>query len=161
MDYSALKNIKAIFFDVDGTLTDGHIYISENGEAFKAFSCKDGYGIKNILPKIGVVPVIITGRTSKIVARRASELNIEHIYQGIDDKAALMQEIFEKLGISSNEAAYFGDDFNDFEAMQLCAFKACPNDAASGIKEYVDYVCKQCGGKGAAREFIDLLASEK
>ncbi len=157
MDISVLKNIKALFLDVDGTLTDGHIYMSDSGEAFKAFHSHDGYGIKNILPKTGVVPVIITGRKSKIVERRAKELRIEHIYQGVDDKAALIKELFCSLGITSNEAAYLGDDFNDFEAMQLCAFCACPNDAAEGIKAYVDYVCTKNGGKGAAREVIDLI----
>ncbi|MBQ9832138.1 MAG: HAD hydrolase family protein [Clostridia bacterium] len=156
-----LEKIKALFMDVDGTLTDGHIYMSDNGEMCKAFHSHDGYGIKNILPKTDVVPVIITGRDSKIVARRAAELGISKIYQGVDDKAAVMQQLFEQFNITSENAAYIGDDFNDANAMELCGFTACPGDAVEGIKQRVDHVCKANGGRGAVREVIDLIAQAK
>lgn len=158
---SKLKNIKALFMDVDGTLTDGHIYMSDSGEAFKAFHAHDGYGIKNILPRTGVVPVIMTGRKSKLVERRAGELSIEYIYQGVDNKEVRIVEAASELGITTDEIAYIGDDFNDYGAMQKCGFVACPEDAPDGIKEYVHYVCKKQGGRGAVRELIDLIAKAK
>ena len=159
--YTKLKNIKALFMDVDGTLTDGHIYMSDSGEAFKAFHAHDGYGIKNILLKTGVLPVIMTGRQSKLVERRAAELSIEHIYQGVDNKGQEILKVCEALGISTEEVAYIGDDFNDYDAMEKSGFVACPEDAPDGIKEIADYVCKRKGGKGAVREVIDLIAAAK
>lgn len=159
--YTKLKNIKALFMDVDGTLTDGHIYMSDSGEAFKAFHAHDGYGIKNILPKTGVLPAIMTGRQSKLVERRAGELSIGIIYQGVNNKEERIAEAANELGIKLEEIAYIGDDFNDFGAMKGCGFTACPADAPDGIKAFVDYVCKKDGGRGAVRELIDLIAEAK
>lgn len=92
----AEHKIKLLFMDVDGTLTDGKIYMGENGEVMKAFDIKDGYGINEILPKLGIIPVIITGRTSKIVENRAKELHITELYQGKHDKLDTMLEVMKK-----------------------------------------------------------------
>ena len=150
--------IKMLVMDVDGTLTDGHIYMGSEGEAMKVFSCKDGLGIKEMLPALGIIPVIITGRDSVITANRAKELRIEELYQGIEDKLSLLKQIAEKYGISSEEIAYVGDDLNDMECMKYCGLTACPQDAVQAIKEIVTFVAPRDGGKGAVRDFIEYIA---
>ena len=150
--------IKMLVMDVDGTLTDGHIYMGAEGEAMKVFSCKDGLGIKEMLPPLGIIPVIITGRDSVITANRAKELNITELHQGIADKLPLLKQIAEKYGITSEEIAYVGDDLNDLECMQYCGLTACPQDAQQAIKEIVSFVAPRDGGKGAVRDFIEYMA---
>lgn len=150
--------IKMLVMDVDGTLTDGHIYTGPSGEAMKVFSCKDGLGIKEILPKLGIMPVIITGRDSIITANRAKELRIEELYQGIADKLPLLKQIANRYGLSSEEIAYIGDDLNDLECMQYCGLTACPQDAEQAIKDIVSFVAPRDGGKGAVRDFIEYMA---
>ena len=150
--------IKMLVMDVDGTLTDGHIYMGPEGEAMKVFSCKDGLGLKELLPPLGITPVIITGRDSVITVKRAGELHITELYQGIADKLPLLKQIAEKYGISSEEIAYVGDDLNDLECMNYCGLTACPQDAVQTIKETVDFVAPRDGGKGAVRDFIEYIA---
>ena len=150
--------IKMLVMDVDGTLTDGHIYTGPSGEAMKVFSCKDGLGIKEILPKLGIMPVIITGRDSIITANRAKELRIEELYQGIADKLPLLKQIANRYGLSSEEIAYIGDDLNDLECMQYCGLTACPQDAEQAIKDIVSFVAPRDGGKGAVRDFIEYMS---
>ena len=146
--------IKMLVMDVDGTLTDGRIYIGADGEVMKAFDVKDGYGIVQIRNK-GVLPVIITGRTSPIVEKRAGELGISELHQGIHNKLEKLKEIAEKYNIKAEEIAYIGDDLNDLECINYCSMTACPEDAMEEIKSLVSYVCKKSGGRGAVREFID------
>lgn len=145
--------IKMLVMDVDGTLTDGRIYIGSQGEVMKAFDVKDGYGIVQ-LSKSGVIPVIITGRKSDIVAERAKELHITELYQGIDDKLMKLKEVAAKYQLSSDEIAYIGDDLNDLACIQFCGLTACPKDAVDKVKQQVEYVCNNIGGYGAVREFI-------
>lgn len=150
--------IKLFVMDVDGTLTDGSIYIGENGEIMKAFNVKDGYGIAQILPRIGITPVIITGRESEIVKRRASELGIVHLYQGVSDKLSVLKQIAFETNTSPEEIAYIGDDLNDLECIEFCGATACPADSVSDVLREVDYICNANGGKGAIREFIEHLS---
>jgi len=150
--------IRMLVMDVDGTLTDGHIYMGSEGEMMKAFSCKDGYGIAQILPKLGIVPVIITGRSSRIVANRARELHIEELHQGIADKLPLLKEIAGKYGLTAEEIAYVGDDLNDLDCLNYCGLTACPQDAEDEIKRIVSYVAPRNGGCGAVRDFIEYMA---
>lgn len=145
--------------DVDGTLTDGKIYMSGKGELFKAFNIKDGYTIYT-LDKIGIVPVIITGRLSDIVARRAEELRIKECHQGISDKLAKLQDIMQRYNATLDEVAYIGDDYNDLECMRLCGYSACPADAEDDIKQQVDYVCETKAGEGAVREFVKKIIND-
>lgn len=145
--------------DVDGTLTDGKIYMSGSGELFKAFNIKDGYTIYT-LDKIGIVPVIITGRLSEIVARRAEELRIKECHQGISDKLAKLQDIMQRYNATLDEVAYIGDDYNDLECMRLCGYSACPADAEDDIKQQVDYVCETKAGEGAVREFVKKIIND-
>ena len=149
--------IKILIMDVDGTLTDGKIYMGPQGEAMKAFHCKDGLGIAQLLPELGIVPVIITGRRSQIVKNRAGELKISHLFQGISDKLVVLDQIAMEMGISRQQIAYIGDDLNDLTAMQVCGLTSCPADAVEEIKQIANYVCQHSGGDGAVREFIDYL----
>ena len=149
--------MKLFVMDVDGTLTDGRLYFSEAGETLKAFHAKDGYAIVNLLPKCGIIPVIITGRESGIVRRRAADLKIHEVHQGVTDKLRVLKAIAEKYGASPEEIAYIGDDVNDLDCIRYCGMTGCPADAMEEVLEAVDYVCKREGGMGAVREFADWV----
>lgn len=152
-------SVKLLVMDVDGTLTDGRIYIDAQGEVMKAFDVRDGYAIAHILPTMGIIPVIITGRSSKIVEQRAKELKITELYQGISDKLSCLKTVAEKYNVQPENIAYIGDDVNDLECIQYCEKTACPQDAIDEVKRYVEYVCSREGGRGAVREFIDKILS--
>ena len=160
------KNIKIIIFDVDGTLTDGKIYMGNSGEVFKAFSIKDGCGIHDLLPQKQIVPIIITARTSDIVRNRCNELNINECWQGVRDKLGKMRELADKYGITPDcndvysEIAYVGDDIIDIKCMRHCGLVACPKDAVEEVKEISDFISIHNGGDGAVREFIDWIVKE-
>ena len=158
--FSGKNKIKLFVMDVDGTLTDGHIYFGDNGETFKAFHVRDGYAIAHKFPVYGIVPVIITGKSSEIVARRAKELKIAEVYQGISDKLTKLKEIAAKYNVTPEEIAYIGDDENDLECMDYCGVTACPADALDSVLDVVDYVCDRDGGRGAVREFADYIIDE-
>ena len=152
------QNIKYLVMDVDGTLTDGKIYMSPTGELFKAFDIKDGCGIATILPKHSIIPVIITARESQIVLNRAEELNISHVYQSCRDKLSKLCEVCDNR---MDEVAYIGDDLPDLEVMMAVkeagGLVGCPADAVKEVKEIADYICERNGGNGAVREFIEWL----
>ena len=149
--------IKLLIMDVDGTLTDGRIYVDAQGEVMKAFDVRDGYAIAHVLPVHGIVPVIITGRSSEIVVQRAKELKITELYQGVSDKLAKLQKAAAKYGATPEEIAYIGDDLNDLPCIRYCGVTACPADAVPTVLEAVGYVCQHSGGRGAVREFIDRM----
>lgn len=154
--------IKYLIMDVDGTLTDGKIYMGPSGEAMKAFSVKDGYVINFILKPKGISPVIITARTSSIVEQRCKELGITDVYQGKIDKLAVLEEIVGKDGLGC--CAYFGDDILDLKCMipirEAGGIVACPIDAVQEVKAIADYVCLNRAGDGALREFTEWLVRE-
>lgn len=152
-----MGKIKILVMDVDGTLTDGKIYMGSDGELMKAFDIKDGYGIANMLPRMGITPVIITGRQSKILEARCRELKIEELSQGIEDKKSVLEQILKKKGLGFENVAYIGDDLNDLPCMTYAGVTSCPADACDGIKKSVHYVCSRKGGRGAVREFIEFL----
>ncbi len=149
--------IKALAMDVDGTLTDGSIYISPQGEAMKRFYVRDGQAIRFFLPEMRIIPIIITGRTSEIVALRCEELGICHLVQGSTDKWQALRDILAGLDISPEETAYIGDDVNDLECMVQVGVCACPGDADRAVLAQANYVTEACGGQGAVREFIEWL----
>lgn len=153
-------NIRILFMDVDGTLTDGTINMGPNGEMFKSFNAKDGYGIKCILSKYNILPVIVTGRESQILKNRCNEIDIHELVQNSNDKVADCEHVLSKYGYSWNDAAFIGDDLNDFEAMKMCAVRGCPKDAVRGIKEISDYITETNGGAGAVREFIEWIVEK-
>lgn len=142
--------------DVDGTLTDGKIYMSPQGECMKAFHIKDGYMLAR-LADYGITPIIITGRQSYILLNRCKELHITEVYQGIENKREKLVEVLRTLECSFHETAYIGDDLNDLECMELCGISACPADAVESVARKVDFVCSKNGGEGAVREFIEHL----
>lgn len=148
---------KLFVMDVDGTLTDGKIYMSDAGEMCKVFDIKDGYGIKHILPQMGIEAAIITGRKSDIVQRRVEELGIELLYQGVTDKLSVLKEIVKERNCTLDEVVYIGDDINDIQCLRSVGFSACPADAIQKNKLEVDYVATKSGGNGAIREVIDYL----
>jgi 3-deoxy-D-manno-octulosonate 8-phosphate phosphatase (KDO 8-P phosphatase) len=151
-----LSQIRMLVMDVDGTLTDGKIYVGEHGEVFKAFNVKDGYRLINI-SKYNIIPVIITGKHSEILKKRAAELKIEEVYQGVDNKLEVLDRVIKRYHLSYQNVAYIGDDENDIDCIKICYLKACPSDAIDEVINVVDYVCKAKGGNGAVREFIDLI----
>lgn len=154
------KKIKYFVMDVDGTLTDGKIYIGENGELCKAFNVKDGYGISHLLHNLGAKPVIITGRKSTILEKRCQELGITELYQGIRHKKKLLIEI---LNGKADEVAYIGDDLNDYECMEWVksagGIVGCPCDATDKVVKIADYVAEARGGEGAVRDYIEWIIS--
>lgn len=155
-----LTNIRLFAMDVDGTLTDGKIYISDAGEAMKAFSPKDGLGIK-LLKNHGIIPAIITGRTSKIVENRCREIGIEVLYQGIRDKAATLQEIMQTYGLYREQTAYIGDDMNDLSAMETAGISFAPADCAAQLIPFVDILLTKKAGESPVREAIDLILENR
>lgn len=146
--------IKIIIFDVDGTLTDGKIYMGPDGEVFKAFNAHDAQGIRK-LKKVGIESIILTGRISKIVENRAKEMDITKVYQDVQDKKEKVLEIAKKKKIKLQDIAYIGDDENDYEAMKICGFKACPNDAEEKIKGIADYISPRKCNEAAVREILE------
>lgn len=157
------QNIKVLVLDVDGTLTDGKIYMGKDGEVFKAFDIKDGCGIHDILPQYNIIPIVITARSSDIVTNRCRELNISHYYQGCRDKLGKIKELASKFNFDLNmegvyeNIAYIGDDIIDIPCMKYCSIIACPNDAVEDVKSIAHFISSQNGGNGAVREFIDWL----
>lgn len=149
-----MSKLKMLILDVDGTLTDGKIYMGPNGEVFKAFNAHDGQGIRK-LKKAGIETIIITGRESRIVENRAKEIDITEIYQGVSNKKEKLLELIKDKKISLENVGYIGDDENDLEAMQLCGFKACPNDAVERIKSIADYISPKPCNESAVREIIE------
>lgn len=164
---NARQDIRLLVLDVDGTLTDGRIYMGCEGEAMKAFDVKDGYAIAQLLPKRGILPAVITGRESSIVERRCAELGIRHLYQGVKDKPAAFARLLvaagEELGqsLSGQNAAYMGDDLADLPCMRLCAVRGCPADAVNAVRAECQFVSRKNGGKGAVREFVEWLLNEQ
>ena len=145
-----------LVMDVDGTLTDGKIYISANGELMKSFNIKDGYAIAR-LKDYGITPVIITGRSSAIVKQRCAELKISELFQGIENKSYKLREVCNMHQLNLSQVAYIGDDLNDLSCMKICGYSACPSDAMKQVREQANYICEAKGGDGAVREFIDYL----
>lgn len=152
-----MKRPKYLVMDVDGTLTDGKIYMGNDGEMMKAFDIKDGCGIHDILIPAGITPVIITGRSSKILENRCKELGITNLHQGIRNKIEKLLTITTDL----STVAYIGDDINDLSCMEPIkkagGMVGCPADAVQKVIDLADFVSKRNGGNGAAREFIEWI----
>lgn len=148
---------KLFVMDVDGTLTDGKIYMSSEGEAIKAFNVRDGYGLKCIIKKSNLKTAIITGRKSKLVQRRAEELEIDYIYQGIEDKQICLEQLMNQVKCSYSDVVYMGDDVNDLSCMEKVGLSCCPADAHEKVKSIAKYVAQSKGGQGAVREVIDMI----
>lgn len=151
-----LQQIRLLAMDVDGVLTDGSLNIGAEGELFKAFNAKDGMGI-SLAMRNGLEIALITGRRSEIIHRRAEELGITLLYEGVKDKALQLKQIVAERGISLDEIAYMGDDLNDLPAMVQAGISFAPADAAKDVLKAVNAVASCNGGRGAVREIIELI----
>lgn len=159
--------VKFLVMDVDGTLTDGKIHMSDEGEMFKSFDIKDGCGIKDILPQYGIIPIIITARVSEILEKRCKELDICNVHQGVRQKIEKLEEIINEFNCqydmkySLKDCAYIGDDILDLQCMEPIksagGIVGCPGDSTNKVKEVCDYITERKGGDGAVREFIEWL----
>ena len=150
------QGVRWAIFDVDGVLTDGRIYIGEDGEQFKAFSTLDGHGLK-LLAQAGIVPTVITGRDSPAVRRRVADLGITHAIYGAADKLAAAAELMRTLSLGWDTLAAMGDDWPDLPLLQRAAFACAPANAHVEVRAIAHHVTQAQGGHGAARECCDLL----
>jgi 3-deoxy-D-manno-octulosonate 8-phosphate phosphatase (KDO 8-P phosphatase) len=148
--------VKLMAFDIDGVMTDGKLYYTEDGRELKAFNTLDGQGLR-FLQQAGVDLAIITGRVSGAVTARANNLDIRHLFQGVADKHACMSALLAKLGLDWSEAGYMGDDVVDLPTMQACAFSAAPDNAHSTARARACFVTASRGGEGAVREVCDFI----
>lgn len=150
------KKIKLLLLDVDGVLTDGRIFLDNQGNELKAFHVRDGHGIK-MAQHAGIVIGIITGRTSEVVNIRARELGITEVYQGRLEKITVYDSILKKYGFRDSDVAYMGDDVVDVEILKRTGLAVTVADADPAVKPHVDLVTKTGGGRGAVRELINLI----
>ena len=148
--------MRAAVFDVDGVLTDGRLYIGEQGETVKAFSTLDGHGLK-LLALGGIVPLVVTGRDSPAVRRRVADLGLQHAAYGAHDKVAAAERLLASLGIGWADTAAIGDDWPDLPVFARAAFACAPANAHVEVRARARHVTTATGGHGAAREFCDLL----
>jgi 3-deoxy-D-manno-octulosonate 8-phosphate phosphatase (KDO 8-P phosphatase) len=148
--------VKLMIFDVDGVLTDGRLYFAADGEALKAFDSLDGHGIK-MLGSAGIQTAIITGRQSPIVAARARELGVQHLYQGVADKLVALASLRDKTGVPAEACGYMGDDWPDLAVMLQCGFAAAPANAHPEVIARAHWVAEARGGRGAARAVCDTI----
>lgn len=151
------RRIRLLLTDCDGVLTDGGVYYSERGEEMKRFSMRDGMGVERLRKLAGVEVGIISGEHSGSIAQRARKLAVVELHLGIADKAAVLAEILDRLGLTRAQVAYIGDDVNDLCVMQGAGLVGCPADAMESVKSVSDYVCARQGGRGAFREFAELI----
>ena len=150
------SGIRAAVFDVDGVLTDGTIYLAEQGEVLKAFSTLDGHGLK-LLARGGITPIVVTGRDSPAVRRRIADLGIAHAVYGAGDKLAALEPLLESLRLDWDALAVMGDDWPDLPLLARAGFACAPPNAHVEVRAVADHVTKAAGGHGAARECCDLL----
>lgn len=148
--------IELIILDVDGCLTDGKIIYSNAGEETKNFSVKDGLAITSWI-KLGHQAAIITGRRSALVERRAKELGITHLHQGVKDKATLLKELSSELNIPLRNMAAMGDDLNDYKMLTMVGVSFTPNNGSKHLRSVVNRVCEADGGEGAVREMLEEI----
>jgi 3-deoxy-D-manno-octulosonate 8-phosphate phosphatase (KDO 8-P phosphatase) len=160
MNVSSLDEIRLLVLDVDGVLTDGRIQLSAQGEELKSFHVRDGLGIKRVMAA-GVTVALISGRSSAAVQRRADELGISEVHQGIEAKRPVLDELLERLAIAPTEVAVMGDDLPDLELMGGVGFRATVADATNAVREQVDWVADENGGAGAVRSLCDLICAAK
>lgn len=157
MDLQArARAVRLAIFDVDGVMTDGTLYIGPQGESFKAFNILDGHGVK-MLQSAGVATAIISGRASEAVAWRAKELAIAHVVQGASDKVAEFDRLLASLALAPEACAFVGDDLPDLPVMTRCGLAVAVANAADGVKAAAHYVTRASGGRGAVREFCELV----
>lgn len=151
-----VAELRLLAMDVDGVLTDGRIYLAASGDELKAFNILDGQGLK-MLRQQGIVTAFITGRTSPLTETRASNLGIDHLFQGREDKGAALRELSDKTGIDVSRIGYIGDDLPDLAAMEIAGVGISVPNASAVVREAADWCTQTPGGAGAVREVCDQL----
>lgn len=157
---SRASKIKLAAFDVDGVMTDGSITYDENGIEYKTFNAKDGQGI-TMLNNAGIITAIITARNNGTVQHRAENLKFKEIHQDSKNKLETLYEILKKYSLSMEEVAYMGDDLPDLCILEKAGLAACPSDAVDEVKQKAHFISSKNGGKGAVREFCELILKNK
>ncbi len=150
------QGIRVAFFDVDGVLTDGGLYISEAGETLKRFNTLDGHGLK-LLPRAGITPAVITGRDSPALRLRLKALGVTHVHYGTEDKRPAAEQTLRTLGLDWSQAAAIGDDWPDLPVLRRCAFACAPGGAHALVLRHAHYVAAAAAGAGAAREVCEYV----
>ena len=150
------SKVKLVIFDVDGVLTDGSLFLGDDGQEYKAFHSKDGHGMV-MLQQSGIAIAIITGRTSNVVEKRMQSLGIKHVFQGQKHKLPAYEEIKQQLALADEEIAYVGDDVVDLPVMTRVGLAVAVQDAHALTKEHAHWITPSNGGRGAAREVCEML----
>jgi 3-deoxy-D-manno-octulosonate 8-phosphate phosphatase (KDO 8-P phosphatase) len=154
------RKIKLLLLDVDGVMTDGRIILDSHGNESKAFNVRDGHGIK-LAQKAGIMVGIITGRKSEVVEIRAKELGIQEVHQGAHNKINVYEALIKKYRLLDDEVAYMGDDIVDIDVLDRAGIAVAVADSDPAIKPHVDIITKTSGGRGAVREFINLILKNR
>jgi 3-deoxy-D-manno-octulosonate 8-phosphate phosphatase (KDO 8-P phosphatase) len=150
------QKIRLVIFDVDGVLTDGSLYLGDDGQEYKAFNSRDGHGMK-MLQQSGVEIGIITGRTSNVVATRMAGLGIKHLYQGQEEKLPAFEDLLKKLSLSAEQVAYVGDDVIDLPILIRAGLAIAVQDAHQLVKQHSHWTTPNPGGRAAARDVCELI----
>jgi len=148
------KNIKLLAMDVDGVLTDGSMYYSENGDELKKFNTRDGMGIQ-LLKENGIKIAIITKEKTQLVERRAKKLHVDDLFQGVENKSVALEELRNKYHLDYSDIAYIGDDVNDIPVLEKVGISMCPNDAVYDVKKICNHISEKDGGQGVVRDFYE------
>ncbi|HTG00217.1 MAG TPA: HAD-IIIA family hydrolase [Nitrospirota bacterium] len=157
---SKLRNIKLLLLDVDGVMTDGRIFLDNQGNELKTFHVRDGHGIK-LVQRAGITVGIITGRKSEVVNIRARELGITEVHQGTQKKIDVYRALLAKYRLTDDEVAFIGDDSVDLDILQRAGVAVTVADADPSVRPHVAYITKAEGGRGAVREFINLILKSR
>ena len=150
------SRIKLLLMDCDGVLTDGRLWLTDDGDEQKSFNTHDGLGL-SLLHRAGLKSGIITGRSSRAVARRAQELGVEFVIQGNPDKTAAFEQLLQQAGVDENEVAFVGDDLPDIPIMNRAELAVAVADAVAETRSVAHYVTRAKGGRGAVREVIEII----
>jgi 3-deoxy-D-manno-octulosonate 8-phosphate phosphatase (KDO 8-P phosphatase) len=150
------RRVRLMLFDVDGVLTDGRLWYGPSGEALKAFSVRDGHGVKLLLQS-GVAVALLSGRRSPAVAQRAAELGVTQVLQGIDDKLAAFESLTARLGMTAAVSGFMGDEVVDLPVLRRCGFACAPGGAHDLVRAHAHFVPRAPAGGGAAREVCEFL----
>jgi 3-deoxy-D-manno-octulosonate 8-phosphate phosphatase (KDO 8-P phosphatase) len=155
-----IKPVRVLILDVDGVLTNGEIIVDDEGRETKHFNVRDGHGLR-MLMRCEMEVVFLTGRTSRVVSHRALDLGVSEVYQGVWNKLDVFEEILRNKDIKPAETAFVGDDVVDVPVLRRVGFSATVADASADLKNVVDFVTKQKGGRGAVREICELILKAK
>ncbi len=158
--WAKAEQVRLVFSDVDGVLTDGGMFYGLKGEVLKKFNTRDGMGVE-LLRRANIEVVLITGEETSIVAQRAAKLAIKEVHQGIRDKLSTVKTIAAARGLTSKALAFIADDINDLEAIRYCGLGVTVADGEEVVKEIADFICLRKGGEGVFREFAELILSSQ